>query len=181
MQNDVENTAGFTGLDHIGGEIVEDHGILAHGIRQGRAPFHRGADAVQSLLERGIFLVGGQDFQALNQGQPSVDHDRELAEENGDILGLDLPRTKGGHGEFFAFFPHRPRRDALAPQLLQQHVFVSGNPLAAYLLARCALSRKCKDWHGDSLLTSTCNSVLWLVSRGQNPPQQCLGGAPLNA
>ncbi len=117
LQNDVENTAGFARFNHVGGEVVEDVGILAHGIGQRRAAFYRGADAGQRLLEGLVFLVRRQDFQTLHQRQSGIDHDRELAEENRDVLDLDLARSEGGHDKLFALFPDRTRCNALAPQL----------------------------------------------------------------
>ncbi len=51
LQDDVQNTAGFAGLNHVGGEIVENLGIAAHGIGQGCPAFHRGPDAVEDLPE----------------------------------------------------------------------------------------------------------------------------------
>ena len=69
LQNDVENTAGFAGLDHVGGQVVEDHRELAHGVGQRRAAFNRGPDAEQRFLESGILLVGAENLQALHQRQ----------------------------------------------------------------------------------------------------------------
>ncbi len=147
MQNDVENTAGFTSLDHIGREIVKDNGILAHGVGQRGAAFHRGPHPSQNLLERLIFLVRGQDFQTLHQRQPGIDHDRELAKEDRNVLGLNLARAERGHGKFFAFFANGTGRDALAPQRLRQRLLVGCHPLAGYFLPGCVLAGKCEDWH----------------------------------
>src|SRR5207237_961412 len=67
LQNDVENTAGFTSLNHVGGEIVEHLGMLAHGIGQGGAAFYRGPHSDQRLLECRVLLVRTQNFQTLHQ------------------------------------------------------------------------------------------------------------------
>ncbi len=134
MQNDVQNTAGFAGLNHVGGEVVEDLGIELHGVGQSGAAFDRGTHAGQRLLESRVLLVGGQNFQTLHQGKTGVDHDRELPEENGDVLGLDFARAEGRHDKFFALFPDGAWRDALAPQLAGQHLFVGRSPLAADFL-----------------------------------------------
>ncbi len=148
LQDDVENTAGFTGFDHVGGQIIEDLGVLAHGVGQGGATFDRGAHARQRLLERWVLLVGGQNLQTLHQRQAGVDHDRELAEEDGNVLDLDLAGAEGRHDKFLALFADGAGSDALAAQLRGQGLFVGGNALAADLFAGLVLSRKCENWHG---------------------------------
>ena len=90
LENDVENTAGFARLDHVGGQVVEDDGIVAHGIGQRGAAFDGGPHAEQRLLKSRILLVGAENFQALHQRQAGIDHDGELAEEDGHFLDLDL-------------------------------------------------------------------------------------------
>ena len=90
LQDDVQNTAGFAGFNHVGGQVVEDLGIELHGVGQSGAAFHRGAHAGQRLLEGRVLLVGGQNFQTLHQGKAGVDHDRELPKEDGNVLGLDF-------------------------------------------------------------------------------------------
>ncbi len=151
LQNDVENTAGFTRLDHVGGEVIEDHRELPHGIGQRRAAFYGGADAGQRLLEGWVFLVGRQDFQTLHQRQAGIDHDRELAKENRDVLDLDLARSESGHGKFFALFPDSTRRYALAPQCLLQSLFVWCYALSGDFLSGGVLAGKCENWHGLGL------------------------------
>src|SRR5581483_6110763 len=89
LQDDVENTAGFAGFDHVRGEVVENDRILTHGIGQRGAAFNGGPDTGEGFLEGGIFLIGRQNFQTLDQRQASVDHDGELAEEDRNVLGLD--------------------------------------------------------------------------------------------
>ena len=154
LQDDVENTASLARLDHVGSEVIENRWILAHGIGQGGSALHRGTHAVQRFLERGVLLVGRKNFQTLHQRQSGIDHDRELPEEDGDVLGLDLPGSERGKGKLLTLFAHRTGRDALTAQLLQQHILVGGYPFSSDLLARCTLSRKCKDWHSDCLLDS---------------------------
>ena len=140
LQNDVQNTAGFAGLDHVGGQVVEDDWILAHGVGQRGAAFHRSADAGQRLLERRVFLVRRQNFQTLHQRQAGIDHDRELAKEDRDVLGPDLAGSERGHDKFFALFADGTRCNALAPQCLLQSLLVrcyslSGNFLSGGVLA----------------------------------------------
>ena len=135
LQNDVENTAGFAGFDHVGGEVIEDDRVLPHCVGQCRAAFHRGPHAGQRLLKRLVFLVGRQDFQTLHQGQAGIDHDRELAKEDRDVLGLDLCRTECGHREFFALFANGARRNAIAAQRLRQRLLIGGDTLSGNLLS----------------------------------------------
>ena len=99
-------------------------GILPHGVGQSRAAFDGGPHAGQRLLKGRVFLVGRQNFQALHQRQSGIDHDRELAEEDRDVLGLDLARAEGGHDKFLALFANGAGGDALAPQRLRQRLFV---------------------------------------------------------
>ena len=182
LQNDVENTAGFSSLDHVGSEVVEDVGILAHSIGQRRAPFHRGANPGQRFLKRLVLLVGRKDFQALHQRQTGIDHDRELAEENRDVLGLNLARSKRGQSELFAFFADCPWGNALAPQVLRQHLFVRRHPLPGDLLSGCILAGKCKDWHGFSFSLLTCRrslATLYCIRPSRQPPTVMRAGSAI--
>ena len=51
LQDDVENTAGFAGFDHVGGKIVKHLGILPHGVGERRAAFDRRTDSGQASSE----------------------------------------------------------------------------------------------------------------------------------
>src|SRR5207247_6745769 len=64
----------------------------------------RGANARERLLECGVLLVGRQNFQTLHQRKAGIDHHRELPEEDGNLLHLDLAGPEGGQSELFAFF-----------------------------------------------------------------------------
>jgi hypothetical protein len=154
LQNDVENTASFTGFDHVGSQVIENLRITLHRVSEGSAAFDRGPHSGQGLLERRVFLIGCQNFETLHQRKASVDHDRELPEENGNVLGLDATGSESWHDKLFAFFPDRARRNALAPQLGREHLFVGSSPLAADFLSGRVLTRKCKNWHGESLLAA---------------------------
>src|SRR5580698_4068232 len=103
---------------------------------------------VSVFWKDGFSWLAARIFQTLHQRQAGIDHDRELAEENRDVLDLDLARTKRGHGEFLALFADRTRYDALAAQRLLQRLFVGRHPLAIYFLSGSVLAGKCKDWHG---------------------------------
>src|SRR5712692_1888865 len=45
------------------------------------------------------------------------DHHRELAEEDGNLLGLDFARAESRQGKLLPLFPDGARRDAFAAQL----------------------------------------------------------------
>ena len=147
LKNDVQNTASFTRFNHVGGEVVEDGGILPHRIGQRGTTFHRSAHASQRLLERLALLIGRQNFQTLHQGQASVDHDRKLAEEDRDVLDLDLTGSEGGHRKFFALFANCARSNVFASQLLSQRLFVGRGPFPGNFLSGSILAGKCKNWH----------------------------------
>src|SRR5208337_697912 len=152
LQDDVENTASLAGLDHVGGQVVKDIRILAHGIGQRGATFDGGPDPEQRFLEAGILLVGAENLQALDQWQAGVDHDRELAEEYRDVLDLDLAGAKGGHRKFLALLPNGAGRDALLAELGGEPVLGGSYALSLNFLARSVLSRKRKNWHVGILL-----------------------------
>src|SRR5208282_3022034 len=117
LQDDVENTAGLAGLDHVGRQVVEDDWILTHGIGQRGTTFDGGPDTEQRFLKAGVLLVGAENLQALHQRQAGVNHDRELAEEHSNFLDFNLAAAKGGQGKLLALFPDGTGRDAFPPEL----------------------------------------------------------------
>ena len=114
--------------------------MLAHGIRQGRATFNRGTNAGECFLKGRAVLIGCQDLQALYQWKPGINHDRELAEEDGNVLCFYGSRSKCGHHEFFALFADSGRVDLLAPQLRGQYLFVDGDTLSGNFFSGRILS-----------------------------------------
>src|ERR1700688_369434 len=151
LQNYVQNTARFTCLNHVSGEIIEDIRVLAHGIGQSGAAFHRGADSGQRLLKCRIFLVGRQNLQTLHQRQSGINHHRELAEKNGDVFHLDFAGAECRHHKFFALFPDCSRCDPLAAQLLSQRLLVRCHAFPGNFLSGSVLAGKCENWHGFNL------------------------------
>src|SRR5579871_6155267 len=148
LQDDVENTAGFTGLDHVGREVIENVGVLTHGVGQSRTAFYRGTNARKRLLEGLVFLVGSENLETLHQRQAGIDHDRELPEENGDVLDRNLAGTERRQREFLALFADGAGRDALTAQRLGQRLLVGSHPFAADFLSAGVLARIGKNWHG---------------------------------
>src|SRR6266436_6703360 len=117
LEDDVENTAGLAGLNHVGSQVVEDDRKLAHGIGQRGATFNGGPDTEQRFLKAGILLVGAENLQTLHQRQAGVNHDGELPEEHRNFLDLDLAAAKSGQGEFLALLPDGARRNPLLTEL----------------------------------------------------------------
>src|SRR5262249_41999843 len=117
LQDGIENTAGFARLNHVGGEVVKDLGILPHRVGKRGSAFNAGANAGEAFLENLVFLVGGQNLQTLHQGKSGIDHHGELPEEHGQVLDGDFAGTQLGQGEFFALLLDGARGNALAAQL----------------------------------------------------------------
>jgi hypothetical protein len=76
-----------------------------------------------------VRLLLAEDVQTLHQRQAGVDHDRELAEEDGDVLGSHLAGAERRQREFLAFLLDRSGDgDALTAKLGGQHLLVLGGP-----------------------------------------------------
>src|SRR5882672_9708494 len=73
----------------------------------------------QDLLKEFVFLLARQNFQALHERKTSVDHDRELAREDGQFLGTHAT-AELGHIEFLALLGHFGGSDLLALQQVRQ-------------------------------------------------------------
>ena len=58
-------------------------------------PSTEAAHAVQDLLEGLVFLLPGQNLQALDQRQAGVNHHRELAREDGQLLLIHAGSESG--------------------------------------------------------------------------------------
>ena len=75
------------GRDHVGEEVVEDLGVLAHGVGEAGAALDVHPGLLQDLREGLVLLLAAQDLEALHERQAGVDHDRELAGEDREVLG----------------------------------------------------------------------------------------------
>src|SRR6202043_699941 len=105
LQNDVQNTARFSGFHHVHVQTVKHFWRAAHGGRKGCAAFHHRSRVDQHFLEKLVFLLAAQNFQALHQRETSVDHHRKLAGEDRQFFGIHAA-TEGGHVELFALLRH---------------------------------------------------------------------------
>ena len=116
LQNGVENTARLARFHHVVVQRVEDLVVLLHGGGERRAALDRGAGAVQNLLEGFVLLLARKNLQALHQRQAGVDHHRELAREDGQLLGRDAAAAKRGDVEFLPLFGQLADVDLFAAQ-----------------------------------------------------------------
>ena len=85
----VEDTAELAGADHAHVEPAEHLGVLLERVGQADAGLDVGAhlaDDLGELLVRRLLL---EDVQAAQHREAGVDHGRELAREDGEVLGLD--------------------------------------------------------------------------------------------
>src|SRR4029077_5726614 len=103
LENGVEDTARLSVLHHVVVERVEDPLMLPHGNGEGGAVFHGGAHRRQDFLESLVLLLPGQDLQALNEGQPGINHHRELTGEDGELLAVHAA-AESRESEFLALF-----------------------------------------------------------------------------
>ena len=90
VQNNVENTADLSGCYQVMKEVVEDFGMFFYGIGEGGAFLDVFFDLFNNPFEIGVGLLFLENVQALDQGQAGVDHRGKLADENHDVLVLDL-------------------------------------------------------------------------------------------
>ncbi len=102
------------------------------------------------FLKIRVLLVVAEDFQALHEGKASVDHDRELAEEDGLLLGLDgaaanlkIEALSG------ALLLDDIGLNALTGQRCTQYLFVFGGTLALNFFARRIISLIGKNRHSN--------------------------------
>ena len=134
LQDGVEDAARLAGRDHVGEEVVEGLGVLAHGVGQAGAALHVHAGLLQDLGEGLVVLLAAQDLQALHEGQAGVDHDGELAGEDGEILGGDAA-AQLGQGDLLALLLDRGDEDLLAAEQGHDGFLVVGHALAGDGLA----------------------------------------------
>src|SRR5580692_9207298 len=115
LENRVQNTARLAGFDHVVVEGVEDLLELFHGGGQSGAAFDRSAHAIENLLEGDVLLLSSENLQALDEGQSGVNHHRELAREDGQLLGVH-PAAEGRNIEFLALLRELADVDLLSRQ-----------------------------------------------------------------
>ena len=70
----VREQSRLTRGDHIGKEFVKGFGIFFQRFRKGRSTFHGFLDLFEHFFESRIFLLAQEDFEALEYGEPGIDH-----------------------------------------------------------------------------------------------------------
>ena len=128
LQNGVENTARLARFHHVDVQRVEDLGVLPHGGGQVAPPSTEPTRAGQNLLKGLVLLLARENFQTLHQRQAGINHDGELAGEDGQFLGVDAA-AEGGQVEFLALLGHFRGGDLLALQQVLQFVLLAGRHL----------------------------------------------------
>ena len=131
LQNGVENTARLARFDEVHIQGVKDFFVLAHGGGQRRSAFHRRARRGQHFLKDFVFLLPGQNLQALHQGQSSIDHHGELAREDGQFLGIDASAERR-QVKFLALLRHLGDVDLLALETVDEFRLARGRQLSAH-------------------------------------------------
>src|SRR5260370_2287544 len=116
---------GPTRLHHVYVQGVESLGRGAHGGGKRCAAFDLRACPGQDFLKELVFLLARQNLETLNERQTGVDHDRELARENGEFLGFHAA-PEGGHIQFLALLRHFRRSDLLTLQQAGEFALVRG-------------------------------------------------------
>src|ERR1700733_3781785 len=146
LENGVQNTARLAGFDHVVVQRVEDLFVLLHGGGKSGASFDRAAHAIENLLESDVFLLSSENLQALHQGQTGVNHDGELAGEDGQLLRVHAA-AKRGDIEFLALFGELADGDLLPLQGGLNFGLGARRAFALYRGARLIGSAICKHRH----------------------------------
>ena len=93
---------------------------------------------VKVFWKAGFSWLAARISRHCTRGRPASIMTENCRKKMAMSLVLTLFDAEGRHGKFFALFPDGSRRDALAPQLAGQHLFVGRSPLAADLSDRTA-------------------------------------------
>ena len=89
LEDRVEDAARLAGGDHVRVERVEGLRVLLHRVGERGAGFDVLAHLQDHRREALVRLLLAEDVEALHQRQPGVDHDRELAGEDRQVLRRD--------------------------------------------------------------------------------------------
>src|ERR1700720_4338440 len=116
LQDDVQDAARLARRDHVDVEVVEGLRMFPHRLGERRAGLDVGAHGMDHRLEGAVLLLIAEDLQALHQRQAGVEHDRELAGEDGDALLADAARDPGQQLDLAPLLADRRDLDLLAPQ-----------------------------------------------------------------
>ena len=119
VQDRVEDAADLAGRDEVDVELVEDLRMLPERVGERRALLDAVLHAEQDLLERLVLALVREDVEALHERQAGVDHRRELAREDLQILRPDAGADLDVDVEVdAALAPHARVRETFAAQPL---------------------------------------------------------------
>ena len=90
LENRVEDTARLARRHHVGEQRVERLRVLAHRVGERGARLDVGARLQNDGREVLVLFLRAENVEALDERQAGVDHHRELAGEDGEVLGADL-------------------------------------------------------------------------------------------
>jgi hypothetical protein len=91
IEQGLQDTARFAGLDQVAVEGVEVERVLAERGREAGAGLDVGADVGEQPRHLRVRAAAGDDVERLDQRHAGAHHGRELAGEDGDVLLLDRP------------------------------------------------------------------------------------------
>src|SRR5207248_3305795 len=168
LKNGVENTARLARFHHVHVQGVEDFRRAAHGGGKRCASFNLGARAGQDFLKDLILLLARKNLETLHQRKTGVNHDRELAREDGQLLGIDAA-TKCGDIEFLPLLGHFCGGNLLALQNARQFRLVRCSHHSANAGAAAARSLVFVIRHENCLLNLFDLPGLRLLSQSLTP------------
>ena len=147
LENRVENTAGLARRNHVREQRIERLRMLLHRIRQRGAAFDVGPSRENDRCEVLVFFLRSEDLETLNERQAGVDHDRELAREDRQVLRADaFARWLGGLGRRFLQRADLRDEDLLAAQGGNRPVHRFGDALASDRAAPAVSVRYMQMW-----------------------------------
>jgi hypothetical protein len=151
--------------DHVDVELVEALRVLTHRVGEAGTALDVHPRLLQDLAEGLVLLLAAQDLEALHERQARVDHHRELASEDREVLRGN-PAAELGQHELAPLLLHGRDQDLVAPQDLHHGFFVVGDPLAGNHLAVAGLALPDVSRH-------------FLSSRASGPPAALAHGRPV--
>jgi hypothetical protein len=117
-EDGVQDAADLTGGDQVDVQLVEDLRVLAQRVREGGALLDGVLDRAEHLREGLVLGLARQDLEALHQRQAGVDHGRQLAGEDLQVLRLDARADLdvGDVAEIEGLLLDLDRHQAVVPQ-----------------------------------------------------------------
>jgi hypothetical protein len=149
LKDRIENTARFAGGHHVGIEIIKDLGMHLHGTGKIAAGFHFLLHRLDGRHKLFVFLLFGENLQALHKRHTGIDHDRELAREHGDVLGRRIPAKLDVLPAACLLLFRIQQKDLFATERQSQSLPVIGNTLTRNSFPLTISTFKTEIWHYD--------------------------------